>query len=57
LAVEFGVLSFEDVFLSHFEWIMKDGSRTTIGAMFKPQLLSAPKQETKDVDIIGADEE
>lgn len=36
-AVEFGLLSFEDVFLSHFEWIV-DGQRTTVGALVKPRL-------------------
>ncbi len=45
VAVEFGLLSFEDVFLSHFEWVLPDGKVTTVGAMFNerftnPQLPS-----------------
>lgn len=36
-AVEFGLLSFEDVFLAHFEWMM-DGRRTTVGALVLPHL-------------------
>ena len=49
-AVEFGLLSFEDVFLSHFEW-MVDGQRTTVGALIKPRLpysgnlLAAPSRD------------
>lgn len=38
VAVEFGLLSFEDIFLSHFEWIMKDGSVTTVGKFIAPRL-------------------
>lgn len=37
VAVEFGLLSFEDVFLSHFEWVL-DGQTTTVGALIKPKL-------------------
>ena len=49
-AVQFGLLTFEDVFLSHFEWIL-DGRRTTVGAMVLPHLsngssfLPAPRDE------------
>lgn len=49
-AVDFGLLSFEDVFLSHFEW-MVDGQRTTVGALIKPRLpiggnlLAAPSRD------------
>ena len=39
-AVEFGLLSFEDVFLSHFEWVV-DGKATTVGALIKPRLPSS----------------
>jgi len=38
VAVEFGLLSFEDVFLSHFEWILPNGTVSTVGAMIKPRL-------------------
>ena len=38
VAVEFGLLTFEDVFLSHFEWLLNTGEKTTIGAMIKPCL-------------------
>jgi hypothetical protein len=38
VAVEFGLLSFEDVFLSHFEWVLPNGSVSTIGAQVKPRL-------------------
>jgi hypothetical protein len=37
VAIEFGLLSFEDVFLSHFEWMI-DGQRTTVGRMIIPRL-------------------
>jgi hypothetical protein len=36
-AVEYGLFSFEDVFLSHFEWIL-NGQTTTVGALVKPRL-------------------
>jgi|SRR6185369_4193020 len=36
-AVEYGLFSFEDVFLSHFEWVI-DGHTTTVGALVKPRL-------------------
>jgi len=55
-AVEFGLLSFENVFLSHFEWMI-DGKQTTVGALVLPHLsngsnfLPAPK----DDDFIEAD--
>jgi hypothetical protein len=38
VAVEFGLLTFEDVFLSHFEWILPDGSVSTVGALVKPRI-------------------
>lgn len=40
VAVEYGLMSFEDVFLSHFEWMI-DGQRTTVGAVIKPRLESS----------------
>jgi hypothetical protein len=49
-AVDFGLLTFEDIFLSHFEW-MVGGQRTTVGALIKPRLsdgsnlLMAPRDD------------
>jgi len=37
-AVDFGLLSFEHVFLAHFEWVLDSGERTTIGDMILPRL-------------------
>ena len=42
VAVEFGLLSFEDIFLSHFEWMI-DGQTTTVGAILKPRLEMRPE--------------
>jgi hypothetical protein len=55
-AVDFGLLSFEDVFLAHFEW-MVEGKRTTIGKTVLPYLsqpaLAAPKlDEIVDGDVV-----
>jgi len=38
VAVEFGLLTFEDVFLSHFEWILPNGKVSTIGELVKPKI-------------------
>lgn len=38
VAVEFGLLTFEDVFLSHFEWVLPNGSVQTIGQLVKPRI-------------------
>lgn len=38
IAVEFGLLAFEDVFLAHFEWTLPNGSVSTIGKMIKPHI-------------------
>ena len=38
-AIEFGLFKFEDVFLSHFEWMI-DGQRTTVGKLIVPRLTS-----------------
>lgn len=40
VAVEFGLLSFEDVFLAHFEWMI-DGKRATVGQIVIPRLASS----------------
>lgn len=44
-AVDFGLLSFEDVFLSHFEWMIGD-KMSTVGKLLNPYLsqpqLNAP---------------
>lgn len=37
VAVDYGLLTFEDVFLSHFEWMI-DGQTMTVGALIKPKL-------------------
>lgn len=54
-AVAFGLMSFEDVFLSHFEW-MVDGRPGTVGELIRPYLerpqLEAPKFSD---DVIDAD--
>ncbi len=39
VAIEFGLRSFEDVFLSHFEWMLPNGQMTTVGAIIKPKLV------------------
>jgi len=36
-AVDFGLFSMTDMFLSHFEWMVK-GHATTVGALIKPYL-------------------
>jgi hypothetical protein len=38
VAVEFGLLSFEDVFLSHFEWMLPNGTVQTVGQLVKPHI-------------------
>jgi hypothetical protein len=38
-AVAFGLLTFEDVFLSHFEWLVGD-KRVTVGQIIGPRLAS-----------------
>ena len=56
-AVAFGLLSFEDAFLAHFEWMLEDGTMVTIGELVAPQLaeqgqgrlLMAPR-EPEDAD-------
>lgn len=53
-AVDFGLLTFEDIFLSHFEWML-DGQRTTVGAIVKPRLsngsnLLAPPKNSDVID-------
>lgn len=42
VAVEFGLLTFEDVFLSHFEWMI-EGQRTTVGKILIPRLETRPE--------------
>ncbi len=55
VAVEFGLLSFEDVFLSHFEWILHDGQVKTTAELLKPHLsagnlLPASFEKTDDAE-------
>lgn len=38
VAVDYGLLTFEDVFLSHFEWMLESGVMSTIGKIIKPRL-------------------
>jgi hypothetical protein len=57
-AVDFGLLSFEEVFLAHFEW-MVEGKSVTIGQTVLPYLsqpaLAAPRlDEVVDGDVIEA---
>ena len=56
VAVEFGLLTFEDVFLSHFEWILKDGSVSTVGALVKQRIENRPgfllESKMTDDDIL-----
>ncbi len=37
-AIEFGLVKFEDVFLSHFEWMLPDGRVGTVGEIVRPRL-------------------
>ena len=55
VAVEFGLLSFEDVFLSHFEWISADGEVSTIGNMMKPKLLMGNLLSSIETGYLDAD--
>jgi hypothetical protein len=50
-AIDFGLVNFEDVFLSHFEWMMKDGTKGTLGDLLKPQF-SAPALEAGEIEDI-----
>lgn len=57
-AVDYGLFSFEDVFLSHFEWMI-DGKTTTVGALVKPKLegnLLTTSKGSENDDIIEAEE-
>ena len=38
-AVDFGLLSFEHVFLAHFEWMLEGGEISTVGEIVLPELL------------------
>lgn len=55
-AVEFGLLTFEDVFLSHFEWTV-NGKRTTVGALVLPHLSNGSNflPESKREDFLEGD--
>lgn len=37
-AVEFGLLSFEHIFLAHFEWMLETGETTTVADIVIPRL-------------------
>lgn len=52
-SVEFGLLTFEQIFLAHFEW-MVDGQPTTVGQYLIPRLnsdnlLPAPKSQQWEI--------
>jgi hypothetical protein len=59
-AVEFGIQSFEQAFLSHFEWMLPSGEVTTIGKLVIPELegkaashlLPAPKKARKMDEVV-----
>jgi hypothetical protein len=56
-AVEFGLFSMTDMFLSHFEWIL-DGKQTTVGAALKDHLdgslrLMPPSHPQTDATVDG----
>lgn len=51
VAVEYGLLTFEDVFLSHFEWMI-DGRMSTVGELVKPRLDSPMLTAGNDEDIV-----
>lgn len=46
VATEDGLFSFEDIFLSHFEWMLKDGRTVTVGEFVKPRLGNTQMQIT-----------
>jgi hypothetical protein len=54
-AVDFGLFSMTDMFLSHFEWMI-DGHATTVGQIVKPQLpvgsLMLPAPEKSGMEVV-----
>lgn len=54
-AIDFGLMKIEDVFLSHFEWMI-DGKPATVGELIRPYIerpqLNAPEF---DADVVDAD--
>lgn len=52
VAVDYGLLTFEDVFLSHFEWILESGEVSTIGKLIKPRLETRSSYLLTEGDII-----
>lgn len=51
VATEDGLFTFEDIFLSHFEWLLKDGTVTTVGEFIKPRLTSSQMQITAHGEV------
>lgn len=51
-AIDFGLLTFEDVFLSHFEWMMKDGTKGTLGDLLRPQFFALPAGPEQMEDVV-----
>lgn len=56
-AVQFGLFTFEDAFLSHFEWML-DGQPTTVGKIILPRLPGSnllPAPSSMGDDVVEAD--
>ena len=59
VAIEFGLINFESLFLSHFEWILEDGQARTTGEIMIPllnqtKLLPASLGQIGDVTIVDS---
>lgn len=50
-AVDFGLLTFEDIFLSHFEWMI-NGRPATVGELIKPYLSQPQLQAPAMKDVV-----
>lgn len=53
-AVDFGLLSFEDIFLSHFEWMI-DGRMSTIGKVLQPYLARPQLKAPSPSDVLDGE--
>lgn len=56
-AIEYGIISFEDMFLSHFEWML-DGKTTTVGEIVKAGILNSlqlPANVANSDDVVDAE--
>ena len=58
-AVDFGLLSFEDIFLSYFEFMLPDGKMGTVGDIVKERLASQESkwllEEPSDEDAVDGE--